>query len=148
MIDNGPGRRRFSYDQALGIMREFNAGGVTPLELAERYNVDATVIRSMVTGRTYHDIWLTAQREQQPILDWRDPPAAKNPGPKNTPRAALADLIDLLKAHPGRWAWVKTVSKRPNLSWWHQRGLDAQMRKIDGSWRVYARWPEEDPLPS
>ena len=144
MTGNGPGRRRFSYDQALDIMREFNAGGVTPIDLADRHNVDPTVIRSMVTGRTYYDIWMTARREHQPILDWTAPPATQNPGPQNTPRKALANLIALLQAHPGRWAWVKTVKKRPNLSWWQKRGLEAQMRQIDGSWRVYARWPEED----
>lgn len=148
MKNNGPGRRRFSYDQALSILREFNGGGVTPLELATRHNVDATVIRSMVTGRTYHDIWVTAQREQQSIVDWEEPPPTKNSGPQNTPRAVLANLIDLLKAHPGRWAWVKTTVKRPNISWWQGRGLEAQIRKIDGGWRVYARWPEEDSLPS
>lgn len=147
-MEYGPGRRRhFSYDQAADLMREFNAGGITAHALSVRHGIDSNAMRRMLAGKTYSDVWLTVQRERdRMIVDWSDPPPARNPGPANTPRETLADLISLLKAHPGRWAWVKTVKKKPNLSWWHKSGLEAQMRKIEGGWRVYARWPEEEPF--
>lgn len=139
---NGPGRRRFSYDQAMSIIREYNAGGTTVRALAEQHGVHWSVMQSLVSGRTYNDIWLTVQREQGSLIDWEEPPPRKRPGPKNTSSVVLDELTALLKAHPGRWAHVRTSTKRPNLTWWHKRGLQAETRQLEDGWRIYARWPE------
>lgn len=140
---HGPGRRRFSYDQAMTIMREYNAGGITVRALADKHDVHWSVMQSLVTGRTYNDIWLTLKREQGSLVDWAEPPPRKQPGPANTSGIVLDELTALLKAHPGRWAHVRTSPNRPNLTWMHRRGLQAEMRKMDDGWRTYARWPVE-----
>lgn len=141
--DFGPGRRRrFSPDSAAEIMRQFN-GGASIRALARKYDSNTQVISHMVSGRTYRDVWLSVQGEGGGIVtEWTEPPRRKNPGPQNTPRTVLAELVDLLAAHPGRWAHVRTSPRKPNLTWWHKRGLEAEMRKMNDGWRIYARWPE------
>lgn len=143
MTGNGPGRRRYSDDQAAEIMRQYNQG-TSIRELARKYDANRRTLTTMVSGLNYRDVWLAVQAEGGgTIVEWSPPPQRRNPGPQNTPRQQLTDLIDVLKAHPDQWAHVKTVPRKVNLSWWHKRGLRAELRKMDDGWRVYARWPSE-----
>lgn len=71
-------------------------------------------------------------------IEWAEPPAAKTGR-----RGVINELGPELKAEPGRWARVETAtySSRPHA--WRKKGFEAVARKnADGTYDVYARWPE------
>ena len=52
--------------------------------------------------------------------------------------------VDALRARPGEWAIVNTVSSggaRARTPW-SKRGCEVTLRAIDGGFHVWARWPE------
>lgn len=71
-------------------------------------------------------------------LVWKDPPPSKTFG-------KLAGEIAELKAHPGVWALVRESTHRSAGISWERHGCETTLRKNpDGTWQVYARWPEQD----
>lgn len=139
-------QRHFSYDSALSIMREYNKGTMTCAALAEREGVDRKMMWNMLHGVTYRDIWVTAQRElERNQVNWGEPPVASTVNRPTTHR--LKQVLAALQSRPGEWALVKQTRNKPQVSYWHAKGLETACRRLaNGEWGVYARWPETEPL--
>lgn len=75
---------------------------------------------------------------------WEDPPEAKY-GPRSPGR--LRELVDQLRAHPGKWALVKANAPKSGTTNYYLRdryGCEVVQRSnADGTFNIYARWPEE-----
>lgn len=142
-------QRRFTYDQALALMREYNSGSITCSALAERENVDRKTLWNMLQGITYRDIWITAQREIEkgPGCGWAEP---RKQATSNKPTSLkLKQIIAALQSRPGQWALVKQTKKKPQVAYWQSKGLETACRRLDGGdWGVYARWPEAEAVPN
>ena len=141
-------QRRYTYDQALALMREYNSGSISCAAMAVREGVDRKTLWNMLQGITYRDIWVTAQREleQGPGYGWENP---RDRARDNKPTAfTLKQIIEALQARPGQWALVKRTKNKPQVAYWHSKGLETACRRMDGGdWGVYARWPETEPVP-
>lgn len=142
-------QRRYTTIEALALMREFNTGTISCSALAKREGVDRKTMWNILQGRTYRDIWIIAQRELEdgPGYGWGEPREQAKP---NKPTAfKLKQIIAALQARPGQWALVKRTKNKPQVAYWHSKGLETACRRMDGGdWGVYARWPETEPVPS
>lgn len=141
-------QRHFSYDAALSIMREYNSGSISCAALADREGVDRKMMWNMLQGVTYRDIWTTAQRElERAKINWGEPPEASRSTRSSTHR--LKQVLAALQSRPGEWALVKQTKNKPQVAYWHTKGLETACRRLaNGEWGVYARWPETEPLSS
>lgn len=73
-------------------------------------------------------------------IEWADPP------PRSGARDLELDaLLRALKRNKGKWARVLTgLRNGSRAAWFRKRGCDATARRAaDGTFDVYARWPEE-----
>ena len=73
---------------------------------------------------------------------WEDPPiSARGGGARGRLRVLLAEL----KEHPGKWAISHPAAQSPSSAYPLKRvGCEVTSRKNDdGTYRVYARWPED-----
>lgn len=141
-------QRRYSFDEALALVREFNSGTISCTALAEREGVDRKTLWNMLEGVTYRDVWVAAQRELEygPGYGWETP---RDPATSNKPSSLkLKQIIAALQTRPGQWALVKRTKKKPQVAYWQSKGLETACRRMDGGdWGVYARWPETEPVP-
>lgn len=53
---------------------------------------------------------------------------------------------DLMRAHPGSWFFVGTKSYKGGLSRYQKNGFEHAIRKSDGGWDHYLRWPADGGL--
>lgn len=79
-------------------------------------------------------------------LQWKEPPPAES---NRGLHAETREIIDQLKANPGKWALVvESATSSGATTRWKKRGCEATIRraeKVNGKYRydVYARWPEK-----
>lgn len=75
-------------------------------------------------------------------FEWEDPP----PRTTGVGNPAVAEAIEKLKRNPGQWARVRDGMKDTGgTSTWIKRGCQAATRKReDGTFSVWARWPEDE----
>jgi hypothetical protein len=80
---------------------------------------------------------MTGKREIASIIRWETPP----------PKIAdhITKILEELKKHPGEWALIQEHSRSTSApSQWRKFGCEAESRSNpDGSYRIYARWPEK-----
>lgn len=77
-------------------------------------------------------------------VEWRDPPA-------EAVLSAREQLVNLLKANPGKWARVKCgLKSKTGTATWKNLGLEAVAAPAESDaslWDIYARGPEKSSPP-
>lgn len=75
-------------------------------------------------------------------IEWADPP------PTNHSRSRRADeikaMVAQLKERPRQWALVcRGMRSSGSVVPWQRHGCEVALRKTcEGTWDIYARWPE------